>query len=54
MKTIDQFKPNCKVNHHHMSPVASKHSNLAVAGLTGELDKNLSKNNVKLLFTIFK
>ncbi|XP_042223085.1 DNA excision repair protein ERCC-8-like isoform X2 [Homarus americanus] len=37
MKPVDQFNIDCYVLHHHMSPVASKHSLLSVAGDSGEV-----------------
>ena len=36
MKLVDQFDINCHINHHQMSPVATKHSLLAVAGENGK------------------
>lgn len=36
MKLVDQFSIDCHVHHHQMSPVATKHSLLAVAGDSGE------------------
>lgn len=37
MKPVDQFSIDCHILHHHMSPVAFKHSLLSVAGDTGEV-----------------
>lgn len=37
MKPVDQFKLACNVLHHHMSPVATKHSLLSASGHTGEI-----------------
>ncbi|KAG0726023.1 DNA excision repair protein ERCC-8 [Chionoecetes opilio] len=37
MKLVDQFDMDCHINHHQMSPVATKHSILAVAGENGEV-----------------
>lgn len=37
MKLVDQFSIDCHVHHHQMSPVATKHSLLAVAGDSGEV-----------------
>lgn len=36
MQNVDDFPLGCKIYHHHMSPVASKHSILAAAGETGK------------------
>lgn len=36
MKLVDQFDLDCHIHHHHMSPVATKHSLLAVAGDSGK------------------
>lgn len=37
MKPVDQFRLECHVLHHHMSPVATKHSLLSVGADTGEV-----------------
>uniref|UniRef100_A0A0P4WMG1 Uncharacterized protein n=1 Tax=Scylla olivacea TaxID=85551 RepID=A0A0P4WMG1_SCYOL len=37
MKVVDQFDIDCHIHHHQMSPVATKHSLLAVAGDSGEV-----------------
>ncbi|XP_076054075.1 DNA excision repair protein ERCC-8-like [Oratosquilla oratoria] len=37
MKPVDQFKLDCKICHHHMSPVASKHSLIAAGGDSGDV-----------------
>ncbi|XP_068207703.1 DNA excision repair protein ERCC-8-like [Palaemon carinicauda] len=37
MRPVDQFKFGCNVLHHHMSPVATKHSLLSASGETGEI-----------------
>lgn len=36
MKVVDQFDIDCHIHHHQMSPVATKHSLLAVAGDSGK------------------
>lgn len=37
MTPVDQFKLPCQVRHHHMSPVATRHSLLAAAGENGQV-----------------
>lgn len=37
MKPVDQFSIDCDVLHHHMSPVATKHSLLSVSAENGEV-----------------
>lgn len=37
MKPVEEFNIDCHILHHHMSPVATKHALLAVAGDSGKL-----------------